>query len=196
MSPRLLACSAAAILAVAGSARAHVFVFDGVMLGSNENPPNASTATGFTTATLDDVLNTLNVDVNWSGLTAPAAAAHIHCCTTPGLNVGVAVPFTGFPATTSGTYIQTFDLTQTSVYTSSFLTTFGGGTAAGAETALLNGLRAGQAYSNIHDANFPGGEIRTFLQPVPEPGAWAMLLWGFGIAGAWLRRRRLSPAMA
>ena len=196
MSGRLLACAAAAILAFSGSAHATVFVFQGVMLGSNENPPNASPATGFTSVTLDDVTDLLDVDVTWSGLTAPAAAAHIHCCTAPGTNIGVAIPFTAFPAATSGHYVNTFDLTMAATYTSSFLTNFGGGTAAGAETALLNGLLAGRAYSNIHDANFPGGEIRTFLQPVPEPASWALMLSGFGVLGAWLRRRRAVPAPA
>jgi len=35
-----------------------------------------------------------------------------------------------------------------------------GGTAAGAEAALVGGLAAGQAYFNIHTSPFPGGEIR------------------------------------
>jgi len=30
--------------------------------------------------------------------------------------------------------------------------------------------------------------------PVPEPGAWALMILGFGAAGAMLRRRRMRPA--
>ena len=40
---------------------------------------------------------------------------------------------------------------------------------AAAETTLFNGLFAGTEYLNIHTTAFPGGEIRGFLSPVPEP---------------------------
>jgi hypothetical protein len=46
----------------------------------------------------------------------------------------------------------------------------------GAETALLSGIEGGQAYVNIDDATFPGGEIRGDLTvPVPEPSSLKML---------------------
>ena len=95
-------------------------------------------------------------------------------------NIPVAVGFPGFPATTSGTYQRTFDLTEASVYTASFLTDLGGGTAAGAEAALIAGLNDGQAYVNIHNESFPGGEIRGFLTAVPEPAS--VLLLGVGLS--------------
>ena len=41
---------------------------------------------------------------------------------------------------------------------------------------------------NIHDSNFPGGEIRGQLEPVPEPGAVTLL--GLSLAGAAWRLRR------
>ena len=160
------------------------------MTGSQEVPPNASPAAGFTFVSLAGSL--LTVNVTWHGLTGGTpAAAHIHCCTAPGSNVGVAVGFPGFPATLSGSYTHTFDLTSSSVYTSGFLNNFGGGTAAGAQTALINGLNAGRAYSNIHNAVFPGGEIRAFLTPTPEPSTYALLATGLaGLAAVAHRRRR------
>src|SRR5439155_7086488 len=79
-------------------------------------------------------------------------------------NQAVAVPFPGFPAATSGTYNQTFDLTQASTYTGAFISSHGG-TAASAEAALLAALDATQTYANIHNATFPGGEIRAQLAP-------------------------------
>ena len=164
-------------------------IFAGTMLGSNEVPPTGSTATGFTTV---DILGDLmTVDVSWSGLIGgTAAAAHIHCCVPIGTNVGVAVGFTGFPAATSGTYHNTFDLTNSSIYTASFLSAFGGGTAAGAEAALIAGLEANQAYSNIHDTQFGGGEIRANLTQVPEPSMGVMV--AAGMIGLILWRRRAS----
>jgi hypothetical protein len=31
---------------------------------------------------------------------------------------------------------------------------------------------------------------------VPEPASWALMIGGFGMAGAMLRRRRAQPALA
>src|SRR5215468_10157733 len=81
------------------------------LLGSNETPPNASTATGSALVTLESNNNTLDVSESFAGLIGgPASAAHIHCCASPGVAAMVAVPFPGFPAATSGTYVNSFDL--------------------------------------------------------------------------------------
>ncbi len=181
---------AAAMLLAATAANARVFEFETNLAGTNEVPPNASPATGFTFVSFDDTLDTLTVDETWSGLIGGnASAAHIHCCIAPGANVLVAVPFIGFPGAASGSYHHVFDLTNTATYNGMFLTMFGGGTAGGGEAALLNGLLAGKAYSNIHNSTFPVGEIRGFFAQVPEPGVWSLMIAGFGLAGAALRRR-------
>jgi hypothetical protein len=134
--------------------------------------------------------NLLSVHETFTGLVGGAAsAAHIHCCGVPGVNEPVAVPFTGFPGATSGTYDASFDLTLTATYTSAFVTA-SGGTAADAESALIPALFAGQTYANIHDSDFPGGEIRgQLIQQTPEPGT--LMLLGMGFAGivAWRKRR-------
>jgi hypothetical protein len=197
MSSRVLAAlAAAAALAVAGSANAAT-VFTAKMLGSNEVPANASSAVGFATVTIAG--DSLMVQLHYEGLQGgQPAAAHIHCCIAPGSNVGVAVGFPSFPTTLTGTYSHTFDMTDPTIYTSGFLNTFGGGTAAGAEAALIAGLNAGQAYTNIHNRVWPGGEIRGFLTAaaVPEPATWALMILGFGLVGADVRRRRGAPAAA
>jgi hypothetical protein len=93
--------------------------------------------------------------------------------------VGVATfpgTFPGFPAgVTSGTYNGTWDLALASSYTSTFLAAQGG-TAAGAEAGLINAVLEGKAYVNIHTTFAPGGEIRGFLQQVPEPAS--LVVWG------------------
>ena len=189
--PRLTSALVAVALALfTGAARADLLTFAGTMSGSEEVPPSASPATGSALLTLDTSGDVLTVDVTWSGLIGgPAAAAHIHCCTLPGTSVNVAIAFPGFPAAQSGTYQHVFDLTVPNIYTSSFLTNFGGGTAAGAEAALVAGLEAGQAYVNIHNATFPGGEIRSFVSAVvPEPGTLALV--ALATAAVPLVRRR------
>ena len=141
------AVAGAALLVAASAAQSATIIYSANLAGSNEVPPNTSPATGTSQVTISG--NTMIVQENFSGLIGgPAAAAHIHCCTPVGTNTGVAVPFTGFPAVTSGTYNNTFDLTNPAIYTSAFLTA-SGGTAAGAEAALLAGLANNQAYANI-----------------------------------------------
>ena len=197
LRPLIASLASAALLSLAGGAQAAILVYTANMNGATEVPPNVSPAFGFTTVTVDNVLNTMQVDITYSGLTGgPPAAAHIHCCSAPGTNIGVAVGFPNFPITTSGAFNQLFNLLDPTIYTAGFLNNFGGGTAAGAEAALLGGFAAGTAYSNIHNAVFPGGEIRGQLQAVPEPASWALMILGFGAVGATLRRRRAALAFA
>ncbi len=159
--------------------------------GAGENPANASTATGSAVIVFDDVLLTMNVSTTFAGLTGGAAtAAHIHCCAAPPANVGVAVGFTGFPSATSGTYNNVFNLAS-SGFNAAFLAA-NGGNAPSAFAALLTGVKAGQSYVNIHNATFPGGEIRGFLAPIPEPETYALMLVGLAAVGVAARRRRTA----
>src|SRR5258706_16022349 len=74
-------------------------IYSTVLLGSNEVPPTGSPGTGVGVFTLSG--NMLTIAETFTGLTAPANAAHLHCCGPVGVNEIVAVPFTPFPNATA-----------------------------------------------------------------------------------------------
>jgi hypothetical protein len=140
---------------------AQLVLFQANMSGLQENPSNASPATGFATASLDLSSNLFVFHDAWSGLSAPSTASHIHAPGLPGINAPVIIPFTvanGFIAgTTSGTVDYTGTLTGLQA------------------TQLINDM----FYVNVHSTVFPGGEIRGQLMlqgpvPVPEPSTYAI----------------------
>lgn len=143
--------------------------FQAVLNGSSENPVNGSTATGFGTVVLNAAQTQITVNESWTGLSAAALASHIHGPAAVGANAGVLFALSGVPAATSGSIPeQVFSITPTQV----------------------GFLQSGLLYMNIHDATFPGGEIRGQLTAVPEPGTLAIVGVGLAAAGWSLRRRR------
>ena len=180
----------AALVLLGAPSAAQVTVFTAALTGAQAVPPTTSPATGFITVTLNQTLNTLTVDEMFSGLTGgKASAAHIHCCTLPGSAAIVAVPFTGFPVATSGTYNNTFDLTNLAAYNPVFVSA-NGGTAASARAALIAGMFAGQTYANIHNQVYPAGEISGQLIATPEPASFVLFGTGLALVGVARRRRR------
>ena len=186
---------AALALAAALPAQAVTRTFTATLSGAAEAPPTASTATGSALVTIDDVSRLMQVNATFAGLSSPNTAAHIHCCTavpfTGTVGVATTTPtFTDFPAgTLAGTYSHTFDMALATSWNTAFITA-NGGTTTTAFTAFLNGMILGDTYFNIHTGQFPGGEIRGFLVPVPEPQTYALMLVGLGALGASRWRRK------
>jgi hypothetical protein len=176
-------------------ALADSFTFTATLNGASEGTP--SPGTGFSSVTIDTVTKLMNIHIAFSGLLGITTASHIHCCTavagTGTAGVATTVPsFTGFPSgVTSGIYDHIFDMNMSSSYNPAFITA-SGGTVAGAFAALLGGMNDGKTYVNIHTNMFPGGEIRGFLQPVPEPST--VVLLAIGILGFIIAIRRHARA--
>jgi hypothetical protein len=150
------------MLGVATATHATIHNYVLTLDGLQETPPNASPASGFGTADIDDVANTLTLYVVFSGLTGPETAAHIHGMAPPGTAAGVlfALPL-GSPKSAVWSYMES------------------------QEADILAGL----TYVNIHTTTFPGGEIRGQIVPVPEPAPSALAVMGAGL-GFLIRRKQ------
>lgn len=185
----------ATVLLFATAVDAAPITYAAQLNGATETVPNASTATGAVSLTIDTSANTLNFGGLFSGLSSGIIMAHIHCCTaTSGIgSAGVAtLNFVGpaiTPGATAGMFSTTLDLTSAAGYNPTFLAAAGGTTFA-AETLLATGLAADKAYVNLHTNAFPGGEIEGFPTPVPEPGTLALVV--VGLVGVTVARKRIT----
>ena len=121
-----------AALAVSGCATP--MYFQANLNGTQEVPATASRATGVMTAKLFPDTRSLDYKVEYTGLSGPATAAHIHAPAAAGANAPVAVPFKTAASPIVGANILTVE--------------------------QVAALMDGKTYVNVHTAANPGGEIR------------------------------------
>jgi len=115
-------------------------VFTANLTGTQETPPNTSTATGTATVLLSPDEQTARVTLNFNGLSSAETAAHLHGPAAPGSPGAILFPlpngsFTDFLITPTATDVQN--------------------------------LKNGQLYINVHSSNFINGEIRGQFTTAP-----------------------------
>lgn len=136
----IIALAAASLLAACAPMNSSTG-FGAQLNGANERPNAVQTsAAGTVTAALEG--STLKLSVSFSGLSANAAAGHIHGPAGKDAAAPVLFPFKNVPAATSGSFTETVTLSD----------------------AQIKDLREGNYYVNIHTSNNPGGEIRGQLE--------------------------------
>jgi CHRD domain-containing protein len=131
------------LLAAAASwpiAQAATTTYKAALSTTAEVPPVQGAAKGSAAINVDTATKAITWRIEYSGLSGPAAAGHIHCGAAAGANAGVAVSFgdkLASPIQGSGTMTD----------------------------AQMADLQAGKCYVNIHTAANKGGEVRGQLAP-------------------------------
>src|SRR5262249_60935378 len=92
------------------------------------------------------------INLNWTGLSAPETAAHLHAAAPPGNNAGVVLDL-DMPLGPVVNVLWDF-------HPAGGLTTQG----------LIDALKTVNLYTNVHSANNPGGEIRGWYVVVDSGG--------------------------
>jgi hypothetical protein len=123
-------------------AQAAVTNYKAALGGAAESPPVTTGGTGTAQVNVDAATGMATWRIDYSGLSGPAAAAHIHCGALPGANSGVAVALGAGPTAASP------------IQGSGMMT-----------PAQLADLAAGKCYVNVHTAANKGGEVRGQLVP-------------------------------
>jgi hypothetical protein len=120
-----------------GYSQAATEAFKGTLSTAAEVPPVTGAGSGTAAVSLDTATKMITYNVTYTGLSGPAAAAHIHCGAAAGANAGVAVPFPSAASPITGSTTLT--------------------------DAQIADLEAGKCYVNVHTAANKGGEIRAQL---------------------------------
>jgi hypothetical protein len=102
----------------------------------------------------------------------------------------------GFPlGVTSGNFInQPYSLLDPTFYNPAFITS-NGGSVTTAEPVFLAGLLNDQTYFNVHTTPNPGGEVRAFLVPIPEPATFVLAGLALLVLATLLRRKECRQSL-
>ncbi|MBI3138516.1 MAG: CHRD domain-containing protein [Sphingobacteriales bacterium] len=123
-----------------------------MLTGANETPATPTTALGTLDVSYTKSSKILSYTINWSGLTGPVTAAHIHGLAPTGYAAGVLQSF----STSAIVKCPTVSNTSCGTYKGTLLVD----DVVVKEDNLLNGMY----YVNLHTATYPAGEIRAQIR--------------------------------
>lgn len=139
----------------------------GSLTGYEEVPAVSTIASGDFQASIDDKSNTVQWELSYRDLEGAVQQAHIHfgqagfnggisvfLCTNLGNGPAGTQPCPAPPATISGTFSSSDVIGPTAQ-----------GIAPGEFEELVEAIRTGKTYANVHSTKFPGGEVRSQLGP-------------------------------
>jgi hypothetical protein len=134
------------------------------MIGYLEAPPISTAAAGTFKATIDDDAQEIHYTLTYSGLEGDVRQSHIHFGQR-GVSAGISAWLCETTFNPSPTGPATPDCPQSgtvngTIAPSDVIGPASQGIAAGEFGELVDALRAGRAYANVHSSKFPGGEIR------------------------------------
>jgi CHRD domain len=163
-----LATTLVAALALTALIGMHAFAGGGkanlkadLLTGYQESTPAAvsSPATGTFEATIDDESQSISFTLTYSGLTAPITVSHIHLGNRA-QNGGVSAFICGGGAQPNCPANSTEGTITGTITAANVTGPAGQGIAPGEWQELVDAMRAGVTYVNVHDGTFPAGEIR------------------------------------
>jgi hypothetical protein len=163
---RAVLLSSLALVARADDGTNSARTFRTHLVGLEETPAIFTAGSGTFTAKVNQDDTQIDFELTYENLSGPPSAAHVHFGQR-GVAGGVSFFFCGgggkpaCPATTSGTVTGTVVATDVVGPTAQ-------GIAAGDLAAILQMMRAGYGYANMHTAAHPGGEIRGQLRHHPH----------------------------
>lgn len=164
-------CIGLAFLLASSGADAAIINWTADLAPESEVPPvTTSDASGSATGSVNTLNGLLSWNIDWTGLTGPAVAAHFHAPATPQENAGIVVNIGAI----SGLIPPTMGSTTIS-------------------PPQVQGLLAGLWYINVHTEANPSGEIRGQVALVPLPATLPLLLAAAGTLGL-ARRRTRKPS--
>ena len=146
-----------------------------LLIGYEEVPAVSTVAGAEFHARISDDETSLEYELSYAELEGAVTQAHIHfgqrgvnggisvwlCgnATPPGVTPAI-VPPPGTPACPPSPATVTGTLTAANVVGPA-----GQGIAAGEFAELVRAIRAGKTYANVHSTKFPGGEVRSQIEP-------------------------------
>ena len=174
MKRRILFASIVVLVAVALALPQAIKELKGLLIGFQEVPAVSTTANGEFHARISNDETRIDYELSYSDLEGAVQQAHIHLGQ-KGVNGGISVflctnlgngpagtqPCPPAPATITGTIVAA-DVSPNIPATAAARNQ---GLEPGEFAQLLDAIRAGVTYVNVHSTKFPGGEIRTQLDP-------------------------------